>query len=72
MPPSLAERAKFKDSTIITIIESRNSNFDLSTERMIELKRAGVSEKVILAMLAHQQGMAIDSLLIDEAFSRRG
>jgi hypothetical protein len=65
-------RAKFKDKTIITIIESRNSNFDLSTERMIELKRAGVSEKVILAMLAHQQGMAIDSLWDDEVFFKDG
>ena len=65
-------RAKFKDKTIITIIESRNSNFDLSTERMIELKRAGVSEKVILVMLAHQQGMAIDSLWDDEVFFKDG
>ena len=65
-------RAKFKESTIITIIESRNSNFDLSTERMIELKRAGVSERIILAMLAHQQGLDIASLWNDEAFFDSG
>jgi hypothetical protein len=61
-------RAKFKEKTIITIIESRNSNFDLSTERMIDLKRSGVSERIILAMLAHQQGLDIASLWNDEAF----
>ena len=65
-------RAKFKEKTIITIIESRNSNFDLSTEQMIELKRAGVSEKIILAMLAHQQGLDIASLWNDEAFFDSG
>jgi hypothetical protein len=61
-------RAKFKEKSIITIIESRNSNFDLSTERMIELKRAGVSERIILAMLAHQQGLDIASLWNDDTF----
>ena len=65
-------RAKFQEKTIITIIESRNSNFDLSTERMIELKRAGVSEKIILAMLAHQQGLDIASLWNDDAFFESG
>jgi len=65
-------RAKFKESTIISIIESRNSRFDLSTERMIDLKRSGVSEKIILAMLAHQQGLDIGSLWDDDAFSDSG
>jgi hypothetical protein len=65
-------RAKFKEKTIITIIESRNSNFDLSTERMIELKRSGVSERIILAMLAHQQGLDIGNLWNDEAFFDSG
>src|SRR5688500_4727053 len=65
-------KAKFQEKTIITIIESRNSNFDLSTEKMIELKRAGVSEKIILAMLIHQQGFGIGSLWDDEAFFNSG
>lgn len=65
-------KARFKEKTIITIIESRNSNFDLSTERMIELKRSGVSERIILAMLAHQQGLDIASLWDDEAFFNSG
>jgi hypothetical protein len=49
-------KAGFKDKTIILIISSRVPNFDLSPDRMIQLKRAGVSENVIIAMLARQEG----------------
>ena len=49
-------KAGFKDKSIITIIASRPVQFDLSTDRIIELKRTGVSEKVILAMMARQEG----------------
>src|SRR5215510_1472332 len=50
-------RAGFKEKTIVSIIASRPAAYDLSPERMIELKRAGVGEKIILAMLDRQQGM---------------
>src|SRR5215218_7429541 len=50
-------KAGFKEKTIISIIGSRVPNFDLSPDRMIELKRNGVTEKVIIAMLARQEGM---------------
>jgi len=49
-------KAGFKEKSIITIIGTRPADFDLSTDRMIELKRNGVSEKVILAMISRQQG----------------
>ncbi len=49
-------KAGFKEKSIITIIASRPVSFDLSTERLIELKRTGISEKVILAMMARQEG----------------
>ena len=49
-------KAGFKDKTIIQIISARLPNFDLSPERMIELKRNGVTENVIMAMLARQEG----------------
>jgi hypothetical protein len=64
-------KAGFKEKSIITIIASRPARFDLSTERMIDLKRSGVSEKVILAMLARQEGNEIDdsSWSDDEFFS---
>lgn len=45
-------RAGFKEKTVIAIIRSRPSTFDLSPDRLIELKRGGVSENIILAMLA--------------------
>ena len=52
-------KAGFKDKSIITIIGARAVKFDLTTDRLIELKRSGVSEKVILAMMARQEGMDI-------------
>jgi len=61
-------KAGFKEKTIIAIISSRASRFDLSTEKMIELKQSGVSEKIILAMLAHQQGIEFDESWGDDAF----
>ena len=49
-------KAGFKEKTIIQIIYTRLPNFDLSPDRMIELKKNGVTEKVIVAMLARQEG----------------
>lgn len=50
-------KAGFKEHTVISIINSRVPNFDLTTDRMIDLKRNGVSEKIIMAMLSRQEGM---------------
>src|SRR6476659_8963932 len=49
-------KAGFKEKTVITIINSRPANFDLDTEHLIELKRNGVNESIILAMLSAQAG----------------
>ena len=49
-------KAGFKEKTVVLIIASRLPNFDLSSDRMIQLKRAGVSENIIIAMLARQEG----------------
>ncbi len=49
-------KAGFKEKTVISIIFARVPNFDLSTDRMIELKKNGVSEKIIMAMLGRQEG----------------
>ncbi|HLA09676.1 MAG TPA: hypothetical protein VJ023_03600 [Pyrinomonadaceae bacterium] len=68
-------KAGFKEKTIISIIASRLSNFDLSPERMIELKRSGVTEKVILAMLSRQEGMDVaadDTAWSDDPFFNEG
>jgi hypothetical protein len=62
-------KAGFKEKTVIAIIGAREPRFDLSTERMIELKKNGVTEKVILAMLARQQGMDVsDEAWNDDSF----
>lgn len=50
-------RAGFKEKTVISIISARIPAFDLSPDRMIELKRSGVSEKIIVAMLSRQEGL---------------
>ena len=67
-------KAGFKEKTIISIINSRMPNFDLSPDRMIDLKKNGVTEKVIIAMLARQEGMDPfdDESWADEEFMTRG
>jgi hypothetical protein len=55
-------RAGFSEKTVIAIIRTRPARFDLAPDRLIELKKRGVSEKIILAMLAHDSG----ALLADE------
>ena len=59
-------KAGFKEKTVVLIIASRVPNFDLSSDRMIQLKRNGVSENIIVAMLARQQG--IDTPADDESW----
>jgi hypothetical protein len=49
-------KAGFKEKTIITIINSRPADYNLDTDHLIELKRNGVNEKIILAMLSAQMG----------------
>jgi hypothetical protein len=67
-------KAGFKEKTIIQIINTRVPNFDLSPDRMIDLKRNGVTEKVIVAMLARQEGMEPldDESWADDAFMSKG
>jgi hypothetical protein len=54
-------KAGFKEKTIITIIGNRPSDFTLGTEQLIELKRNGVNENIILAMLSSQMGTVLVS-----------
>ena len=61
-------KAGFREKSIITIIGARPVTFDLSTDRIIELKRTGVSEKIILAMMARQEGVEFDDAMSDEEF----
>jgi hypothetical protein len=52
-------RAGFSEKALIAIIRSRPTRFDLSPDKLIELKKNRVTEKVILAMLAHEQAAGL-------------
>jgi Fe2+ transport system protein FeoA len=67
-------RAGFKEKTVIAIIHSRPNRFVLDPDRLIELKRGGVSENIILAMLAQDGSFVFgDDDWGDSAFgSRKG
>ena len=54
-------KAGFKEKTIVLIIAARVPNFDLTPDKMIQLKRAGVNETIIVAMLARQEGQEVDT-----------
>lgn len=64
-------RAGFRERTIIAIIRTRPTQFDLSPDRLIELKRSGVSEQIILAMLVRDDqtlaGDDFDESVFDDA-----
>ncbi|HEV2860808.1 MAG TPA: hypothetical protein VGX48_07380 [Pyrinomonadaceae bacterium] len=62
-------RAGFSEKTVIAIIRSRPSRFELSAEKLIELKKGGVGERVILAMLARNEAAVVENdSLDDDAF----
>ena len=65
-------RAGFKEKTVIAIINSRPTNFKLEPEQLIELKRNGVSENVILAMLSQDDSFVLndDDWSLDSTFGR--
>jgi hypothetical protein len=50
-------RAGFKEKTLVAIISARPVSFDLSPDRLVELKKGGVPERVILAMLARMESI---------------
>lgn len=52
-------KAGFKEKTVIAIIANRPGNYKLDTEQLIELKRNGVNDNIILAMLSSQMGTAV-------------
>jgi hypothetical protein len=64
-------RAGFKEKTVIAIIRSRPNGFDLNPDRLIDLKRNGVTENIILAMLALDESLLMDDELSDDSFFKR-
>jgi hypothetical protein len=71
-------RAGFKEKTLIAIIGARPVSFDLSPDRLIELKKGGVPERVILAMLARAESVEFagddwdDEMPLGGGFERMG
>ena len=67
-------RAGFKEKTVIAIIRNRPSSFNLDPDRLIDLKRNGVSENIILAMLAQEGSfvLADDDWTNDSDFGSDG
>ena len=67
-------KAGFKEKTIITLIRTSETNFDISTPKLVELKKRGVSERIIGEMIERTNtGEAIrrmTSLRNDEFFAK--
>ncbi len=64
-------KARFKERTIIHLIRTSPTAFDVSTSQLIELKRSGVSERVISEMIERQAltaGLQSASSLRDDEF----
>ena len=66
-------RAGFKEKTIVAIIRSRPARFDLAPDRLIDLKRSGVSERIILAMIGQDDAEFLsDELGFDDSRKEGG
>ena len=67
-------KARFKENTIVTLIRSSETAFDISTLKLVELKKRGVAERVISEMIARAnlgvQAQRMTSLRDDEFFSK--
>ncbi|MFN2530710.1 MAG: hypothetical protein ABR555_05395 [Pyrinomonadaceae bacterium] len=62
-------KAGFKDKTVIAIIHNRPNRFNLGTEQLIQLKRDGITENIILAMLSQDETLiAGDDWTDDDSF----
>lgn len=66
-------RAGFKAKTVIAIIRSRPNRFELDPDRLIDLKRNGVTENIILTMLAlDESSLTGDDWSDDSFFKSKG
>lgn len=66
-------RAGFKEKTVIAIINNRPGSFKLEPDHLIDLKRNGVSENIIMAMLAQDDSFVFteDDWSLDSTLGRR-
>ncbi len=66
-------KAGFKESTVIALIRTSPVSFDITTAKLVTLKRNKVSEKVITAMIERQNfgGLNAGASLADDEFFRQ-
>ncbi|CAN5764155.1 hypothetical protein BH18ACI4_BH18ACI4_25630 [soil metagenome] len=66
-------RAGFREKTVVAIIRGRPNRFDLDPDRLIDLKRNGVTENIILTMLAlNESSLTGDDWSDDSFFKQKG
>ncbi|MGE0130952.1 MAG: hypothetical protein AB7U82_22975 [Blastocatellales bacterium] len=67
-------KAGFKERTIITLIRTSDTAFDISTTRLVELKKRGVNERVISEMIERTNygaaAQRLTTLRDDEFFAK--
>lgn len=67
-------RAGFKEQTIITLIRTSETSFDIATSQLVELKKRKVTERVIAEMIERTNfgngGQRLTTLRDDEFFSK--
>jgi hypothetical protein len=67
-------KASFKERTIITLIRTSQTRFDISTPKLVELKKRGVSERVISEMIEitnrGEMAQSLSTLRDDEFFAK--
>mgnify|MGYP000134275692 CR=1 FL=1 len=67
-------KAGFKERTIITLIRTSQTNFDISTLKLVELKKRNVSERVISEMIEitnrGELAQRLSTLRDDEFFAK--
>jgi hypothetical protein len=63
-------KAGLNETLIINKIKTSKSSFDLSTDNLIKLKQAGISDNVVTAMLEAKSGRSIQTSSSQSASSR--
>jgi len=67
-------KAGFKERTIVTLIRSSPTTFDISTLKLVELKKRGVSERIISEMIEittrRETDQRLTTLRNDDFFSK--
>ena len=61
-------KADFKEKTILSLMRTSQVSFDLSAPKLIQLKKSGVNENIIQAMIERQTANGVIATLSDEDF----